>query len=120
DPAANHLAVVQLRQQVAHGIDWYREADADVALLAAVADDGGVHANHFAADVEERAAGVPWVDCGVGLEHVAEPKIRHREGALGRADDADRYRVAVAKRIADGDYPVAGRHLRRIAEFGFG
>ena len=42
------------------------------------------------------------------------------EGALRRADDADGDGVRVAERVADRHHPVAGRHLRRVAELRFG
>ena len=40
-------------------------------------------------------------------------------GALRRADHADRHRPALVERVADRHHPVAGGHLRRVAELGF-
>src|SRR6185503_738241 len=50
--AAGDLAGAQLRKQITHGVDRDREADADVARLTTVRDDGGIEANHFATHVE--------------------------------------------------------------------
>src|SRR4029077_1265567 len=62
DAAAYHLAFTQLRQQIAHGVDGHGEADADVAFGSAVADDGRVDPDHFAADVQQRSAGIARID----------------------------------------------------------
>ena len=53
-----------------HHVDRNREADAFVA--AAGAGDGRVDADHFAAEVEQRAAAVAGVDGGIGLQEVLE------------------------------------------------
>ena len=69
------LAVVdQLLDGAAGLVDRDREADADVAALAAEAaadgGDGGVDADDLAVEVDQRAAGVARVDRGVGLDRV--------------------------------------------------
>ena len=57
DAAARDLAGAQLRQQLADDVDRHREADADVARPA-FADDRRVDADHLAAQVQQRPAGV--------------------------------------------------------------
>src|SRR5215831_7621732 len=117
DTSANHLAFTQLRQQVSNRIDGHGEADADVSLRLAVADDRRVHADDFAADVQQRSPGVAGVDRRVGLQHLVRSSVGYLERALGCADHADADRVRQAERVADGHHPVARLHLRRVAEF---
>ena len=118
DHPARDLARPQLRQQAAHDVDRHGEADADVARLARVGVDRRVHADHFAAHVQQRAARVARVDGGVGLQHVDGAPLADRERPLERADDADADGVRQAERVADGHDPVARLHLRRVAELG--
>ena len=71
DGAADHFAglddvVVDLRG----GVHGQREADALVAALAR--RDRGVDADHFAADVQQRAAAVARVDGRIGLQEMLE------------------------------------------------
>ena len=66
----------ELRDDVAHRVARDGEPDAEVALLAGVPGrDLGVHADHLAARVEQRAAGVAVVQCGVRLDRVAIVKL---------------------------------------------
>ena len=58
DPAADDLALLKLRQDVADRVDRHREADPEVAA-ALIAEDRGVDADHFTAEVEQRAAELP-------------------------------------------------------------
>ena len=102
-----------------HHVDGNREADAFVA--AAGAGDGRVDADHFAAQVEQRAAAVAGIDGGVGLQEVL---ILHAvvaqlqvAAALG-ADDAVGDGVAQAEGAADGQHEVADVELAGIAEPG--
>ena len=85
----------------------------------AIAQDGGVDADDFAAQVEQRSARVARVDRRVGLEHVDAALRGHVELAAERADHAHRDGVVEAERIANGHHPVAGLHLFRVAEAGF-
>ena len=80
--------------------------------------DGRVDADHFTAHVQERATRVARVDGGICLQHVDGATLADRERPLERADDADADGVREAERIADGHDPVAGLHLRRVAELG--
>ena len=65
---AAHAAVLQhLGQHVLRRVGGDREAD---ALRAH--DDGGVDADHLAARVDQRPAGVAGVERGIGLDHVVD------------------------------------------------
>jgi hypothetical protein len=69
EPAAAKLAeLAQLIDHAGHGLGGHRKADADRA--AGRRDDQGVDADHFAVEVEQRAAGIAAVDGGVGLDVV--------------------------------------------------
>src|SRR5881397_3126915 len=71
-----------------------READRAVARRHAVDTD------HLARHVHERAAGVPGVDRGVGLDEVKAGR-RDGEGRALTADDAERHALLEAERVAE-------------------
>ena len=48
-------------------------------IIAAVAVDRGVHADHFAAQVQQRSARVAGIDRRVGLQHVGAALFGDRE-----------------------------------------
>src|SRR3989338_8466105 len=80
--------------------------------------DGRVHADHPAREVEERSAGVPVVDGGVGLDDALEGFRAPAEGgtggdgALQARDDAPADGVAeLAERVADGGHGLPERRL---------
>ena len=108
-----------MRQQIADRVDRRGEADADVRR-ALVGVDRGVHADHFAADVEQRAAGVARVDRRVGLQHVLLAARHAAERTAERADHADADAVAEPERVADRHDPVARLHLLGVAELHLG
>ena len=81
-------------------VDGNGEADALAARI-----DGGVDADHLAAEVEERPAAVAGIDRGVGLDEVVVGA--RADGAAFGADDSEGDRVAEAERIADGDHVFA-------------
>src|SRR6185503_14021824 len=93
DAAAGDLAGAQLRQQITHGVDRDREANADVARLTAVRDDRGIDADHLAPHVEEWTTGVAGIDRRVGLQDLRRTALRHGERTLPRADHAHADRV---------------------------
>ena len=76
--------------------------------------DRGVHADHLAPQVHQRAAGVAGVDRGVGLHGVDVGDSFCRSpvvtGRLSGADDAGGDRAAQAQRRADRDDGVADAH----------
>ena len=89
EPGAAHAAVLQdLRQHVLGGVGGDREAD---ALRAH--DDRGVDADHLAARVDERPAGIAGIEGRIGLDDVADQAaVLRAQRAADRADDAGRYR----------------------------
>jgi len=102
--AAHHAAFLfELGQHFLDQIGGDGEADADIA--AGLAEDRRVDADHFAAHVDQRAAGITRIDRGVGLnEIVIGPGA---DLTPLRADDARRHRVIEAEGIADGHDPFA-------------
>lgn len=59
-----------LARDVEGPVDRYREADPDVARSStAEGGDRGVDADDAAVEVDERPAGVAWVDRCIGLDH---------------------------------------------------
>jgi hypothetical protein len=78
-----------------------------------VGEDRGVHADHLALHVEERAARVAAVDRGVGLDEVVVGAL---ERAVARRDDARGDREALAERVADRHHPVADAGGVGVAE----
>ena len=63
-------------------VDRHREADADVRRPRGVGVDRGVHADDFAADVQQRPARVAGIDRRVGLQHVLPPAVDAAERPL--------------------------------------
>ena len=107
-----------LRRDRLDGVDRHREPDADVAARAGVAGrDLRVDADHVAARVEQRAAGVALVQGGVGLDHVVDRvAVRRADDALERAHDPGRDGAVVAERVADRDHRVADADGVGVAE----
>ena len=71
-------------------------------------------ADHLAVHVEDRAAGVAWIDRRIELQEVVE-RTRAKIAAT-RRDDAGGDRPAETERIAGGQHPVAHLDLAGIAE----
>ncbi len=76
------LARDQLRQEARGGVRGDGEAEPDEEGLLRAGSrrgrDRSVDANHLAGAVEQRAAGVPGVERGVGLEHATDGAVRER------------------------------------------
>src|SRR5204862_1890009 len=81
------------------------------------ADDRGVHADYFAAQIEQRAAGVAGIDGGVRLQEVAVHRLRTQRPLL-RADDAGGDGRLQAERVPDGGDVVASLKLVAVYEDG--
>ena len=118
---------MQLLDGAADLVDRDREADADVAALAAEAPaadgrDRGVDPDDLAVEVDQRAAGVAGVDGGVGLDRVDVGAVARTALAAGGhrpvlgADDAARHRAGQAERRADRDDRVADDDAVGVAE----
>src|ERR1700690_37102 len=107
----------QLRRDALDGVDRDGEADADVAVAAARGLDLRVDADHLAAAVEERAAGVAVVEGGVRLDDVVDRRaVRRHDLPLERADDARRDRPVLAERVADRHDRIADLDEIGVAE----
>src|SRR5690606_20063165 len=113
DAAAGHLARgAQLVLNVHGHVDRYGERQAHEAAGAAV--DLGVDPDHFAAQVEQRAARVARVHGDVGLDERDEVFLRQR--AAFRAHDAGRHGALETERRPDRDHPFADLQAVRIAD----
>src|SRR6185369_1394237 len=110
--ARNFAFAAQLRQQLFHEIDGYRKTDPDVA--AAPGEYRGVDPDHFAAQIDQRAARVSRVDRGVGLNEVVVRALI--DMAPFGADDSRSHGVVEAKRVADRNHPFAYLETIRIAQ----
>ena len=94
-----------------------RHGEADAGGLADLADDRRIHADDLAPRVEERAARVAGVDCGVGLDDPRDhPAVLGLERAIQAADDARGQRPLQAERVAQGQDLLADHQGRGIAE----
>jgi hypothetical protein len=86
------------------------------------AGDRGVDPDDPAGGVRERAAGVPRVQRGVGLDHVVDepdqPAVTDRHRPAEGAHHADGHRPGESHRIADGDHQLSDAQRVRVAEGG--
>ena len=85
---------------------------------ARIALDERVDTHELAIVVDERAAGVAWVDGGIGLNHVGIDGVTagraHGRGAIQRRHNARRDRLFVTERRADRHDPLAHVELGGI------
>ena len=96
--------------------DRDREADPDGAARAA-GRDLRVDADHLAARVDQRAAGVAGVDRRVGLDDVVDLEVVGcADLTLQRGDDARGDRAAVTERVPDRNDRIADAQLGRVAQ----
>ena len=80
-----------------------------------------VHSNHSACGIDQRAAGVAGVECGIGLNDIVDQASGIRPQRTSQcADHACRHRRLKSVRIADGDDELSHAQLLRIAERGGG
>jgi hypothetical protein len=105
--AADLAGLLDLLDRVHRQIDRDREADAHNRRTR---EDLRIDADHLAARVQQRPAGVALVDRHVGLDerHVA---LVGTGAAAERADDAGGDRVVEAERRADRDHPLPGERV---------
>src|SRR5712672_1290173 len=81
-----------------------RNGEADAGGGAARRVDRGVDADHFAARIDQRAAGVAAIDGGVGLNGlIDESGLAGLHSAADGADDAGGQRALETEWIADGE-----------------
>src|SRR5262249_18723004 len=92
------------------------DREADAGVVARLALDLRVDADHAALRVKQRGAGVAVVDSRVGLDRVADRELRLAgDRPVERAHDAARDRLLEAERAADGDDAVADLQVARAA-----
>ena len=109
EPRAAHAAVrEQLAEHPRGGLDGDREAD---ALRAR--DDRGVDAEHAAARVEQRAAGVARVERRGVLDDAVDQPVRRGRAACGRAPTRRRSTRSTRSRAGCRSRPRAGRRAAR-------
>src|SRR5207237_10778311 len=86
EPATRHLAVLDdLLQHVAG--DRHRDREGDAERAARLRVDRAVDPDEVAGGIDERAARVPGIDRGVGLDEILET-VDAETGAAERAPDA--------------------------------
>jgi hypothetical protein len=113
--AATH-DVTGLDELLAHVVgDVDRNCERQTHVAASATEDHGVHADHFAAHIEQRPAGVAGIHRHVRLDerHVV---VLAANGTRRGTHDARRRTVVEAERRADRQHPFAGPHLLRIAD----
>src|SRR3989338_6173279 len=114
DPAARHGAALD---DLLHGLfddaGGNGETDAERAAIRRI--DRAVDADQVAAHVHQRAAGIAWVDRGVGLDETLKG-VQPQMIALECADDANGDSLPHAERVADGEHHIAHLRLLRVTE----
>ena len=112
-PRSIVCAAREARDHLAHGVGRDREAHAHVPARAG-GGDLRVHPDHPPAGVHQRAAGVPGVDRGVGLDHLVDLEaVRRLDLASEAGDDSLGGRAVEAERVAHRHDGVADLHRRR-------
>ena len=91
-----------------------RDREANPLIAAVVGGDRRVDPHHLAGEVDQRSAGVPRVDGGIGLEELGP--LHAAELAPLATDDPRADGRLQLEGIADGDHPVADLHLVGVAE----
>src|SRR5205823_13608418 len=93
-----------------------RDGEANADRAARLRIDRGIDADHPGVHVDEGPAGIAGIDGGVGLDE--EAVVGHTDlRARDRRDDALRYGLADAERIAHSEYHVADFDRIGVAEF---
>ena len=97
--------------------DLRRNRESHSGESAGRRDQEGVDPDHFAAGIDQRSAGVAWIDGRVRLDELARLAGigRVRIGAVHGADDAARYRETESVRIAEGQHGLSGPNFFRVA-----
>src|SRR5262249_5833165 len=113
-PATAHF--LELTQLVN---DWQRRfrrnGKADAYGAPGRGDDGRVHADHLAVEIEQRSARIAAIDGGVSLDVIV---IRAGlDVAIARGNDSGRDRSTKAERITDGYHPFAEPQIVAVTEF---
>src|SRR4051812_44226850 len=111
------LALLEDRDDLAHGVRRDGEADADVAVAGAARLDLRVHADDATGVVEQRAARVAGVDRRVRLDRLVDLEaVGSLDAAPEPGDDALGRRAVQPERVADRDRRVADLDGARVGQ----
>ena len=114
----NAAAIDQLIGDDLDHVNRNREANAFAA--AGTGGDGGVHADHFALQIQQRPAAIARIDGRIGLHEILKPHAlaQFQIAPPFGADDAKRDRMAQTERAAHGQHEVADIQFIAIADLG--
>src|SRR5215467_8986367 len=108
EPATRDLPVAD--DLLEHGPgDRNGDRETDALRTSARRKNHAVDADQIAARVDQCAAGIAEIDCGIGLNEILEG-VDAEMIAAERADDAMRDRVAKAERVAEREHRIADLH----------
>ncbi len=115
NPRTTRPVLMRLCMAAPGHIAGNRKADADAS--AGGTGNGRIDPHHFAIDIDQRSAGVAWVDRRIGLNKifkVGDADIRTPHGA----DNAERHSAAQAQWISDGQHKIADSERAGISPCG--
>ena len=85
-------------------------------MIGAIVRDQRGNPDHLTARVQERASGVSWIDCGIGLNGILNRAVAGAANRTDGGDNAARHRARQPERIADRIYPLADGKAVRFSE----
>ena len=106
--AVNVAVLYQLLRNVPGHVDRNSEANTNIACHA---NDGGIDADEFAAQADQRTTGVTWIDRSVGLDEIFIA-LDAETAPTERAYNAKRNRLSKRERVADCDDIIP--HLKLV------
>ena len=112
---ANTAVLGEVGNDCLGGVHGNRKPDAGGLVGAVICDQRG-DADHLAARVQQRAAGVAGIDRGVGLNRVLDGAVAGPANRADRGDDAARHGARQAERIADRIDALADGETRRFGQ----
>ena len=92
-----------------------RDGEADTDAAAARRQNGGIDADKFAVEIQQRAAGVAAVNWGIGLNKVFQP-FEIKAATTQRGDDAGSSGLPEAEGVANGNGEIADAQLVGIRD----
>src|SRR5205807_651700 len=109
-------------QQLAHHTfhEIHRNAKGDAAVVAVVGGNGGVDADDFAVEINERTAARTGIDGSIGLQKIfdANGTAEANLPALARANDAVRHRLIESEGTTERQDPLTDPHAIAVSEIG--
>src|SRR5215831_11623575 len=116
DPELSPADIARFEDMIHDGtdhVDGNRKADAGIGV--ARAHERGVDADQIAAEIDKRAAGMAWIEGGIGLDEILV-LLDADVGAVQSADYPGSHGLADLEWIADGEHEVADLDLVGIAD----